>query len=178
MKRRIKVLLRRLADRLRKKITIGANTSISRNSKIRIIDGGSIKIGSNCKIHDYAMLLTYGGNINIGDHCTVNPFSVIYGHGGVQIGNGVRIAAHVVIISASHNYNDRDTFIYLQGTTHLGIKIGDDVWIGTGARILDGITIGKGAVIGAAAVVTKDVPEYVVVAGVPAEIIKRRGNLL
>lgn len=94
----------------------------------------------------------------------------------LKIGKGVRIATHVVIIPSGHNYNNIDKFIYQQGETSLGIKIEDDAWIGAGARVLDGITISKGAVIGVGAVVTKNVPEYAVAAGVPAQIIKYRGN--
>jgi len=160
-----------------RKILVGRGTRISRLSKIKIVDGGKITIGKDSNIHDYAMLLTYGGTITIGDHSTVNPFCILYGHGGLNIGNGVRIAAHTVIIPANHNYEDPDAYIYTQRITKKGIRIMDDVWIGSGAKILDGVTIGKGAVVGAGAVVTKDVSDYMVVAGVPAKIIKCRKKL-
>jgi acetyltransferase-like isoleucine patch superfamily enzyme len=64
----------------------------------------------------------------------------------------------------------------LQGNTAFGVVIEDDVWIGTGARILDGVTIGRGSVIGAGAVVTKGVAPYSVMGGVPAKLIRSRLN--
>jgi len=158
------------------RIDLGFNSSVRPRALLKIVNGGRIRIGNNCTIHDYAMLLTYGGIISIGDRTTVNPFCILYGHGGLKIGNGVRIAAHTTIVPFNHNYGDRDRFIYQQGETALGITINDDVWIGSGVRILDGVTIGKGAVIGAGSVVTRDVPEYAVVAGVPARTIKYRGK--
>lgn len=155
-------------------IKVGKNTKVNRSCKL-ITHGGSIIIGTDCNIHPYTMLLAHGGNIIIGNNCTLNPFSVLYGHGGLVIGNGVRIAAHCVIIPANHNFEDPNQYIYKQGVTAKGIIIKDDVWIGVGARILDGVTVGKGSVIGAGAVVTRDVQAFAVVAGVPARMIGKRG---
>lgn len=135
---------------------------------------GSIKIGSFVQIMPYAVLMCYGGEIVIGDYCSVNPFTIIYGHGGVRIGNGVRIAAHCTIIPANHNFKRKDEYIYKQGMNQVGIIIKDDVWIGTGCRILDGVTIGEGSVVAAGAVVTKSLDNYGVYAGVPAKKIGER----
>lgn len=168
-------LIRKLR-RIYLKAEIGSHTSISGKAILDSSFGGSITIGSNCNIHDYAMILTYGGDIRIGNRSTVNPFSVLYGHGGLNIGMGVRIAAHVVIIPGNHNFDDPDRYIFQQGMTCLGIQIKDDVWIGSGAKILDGIVIGKGAVIASGAVVDRDVPDYAVVGGVPAKVIRYRGD--
>lgn len=121
------------------------------------------------------MLMAYGESIVVGDRVSINPFSILYGHGGLRIGSDVLIAAHVTIIPANHNFIRPDMRIREQGETRLGITIGDDVWIGTGARILDGVTIGNGSVIAAGAVVRSDVPPYCVVAGVPARSIGTRG---
>ncbi|GAB3654474.1 hypothetical protein GCM10028833_28160 [Glycomyces tarimensis] len=66
----------------------------------------------------------------MGDHCTVNPYTAIYGHGGVQIGNQVRIATHVVIVPANHVFSDPDQPIHQQGVTSEGITIEDDVPLG------------------------------------------------
>ncbi|MGH8221521.1 MAG: acyltransferase [Woeseiaceae bacterium] len=136
--------------------------------------GGSISIGAHCEIHEFAMILSYGGNIAIGDHCSLNPFSIVYGHGGVEIGRGVRIAAHTVIIPANHVRGDDAAPSYLRGLSAQGIRIGDDVWIGSGCRILDGVTIGRHAIIGAGSVVVQSVPDGATVAGVPARPVDKR----
>ncbi|MFC6733698.1 DapH/DapD/GlmU-related protein [Haladaptatus sp. DYSN1] len=135
---------------------------------------GTITIGRRCHIHDQTMLLPYGGHITMGDDCTVNPFSILYGHGGLTIGDNVRIAAATVVIPANHNFDDVDVPIHEQGETREGITIEDDVWIGTGARILDGVTIGEGSVIGAGSVVTESIPAGSIAAGVPAKVIRSR----
>jgi acetyltransferase-like isoleucine patch superfamily enzyme len=122
------------------------------------------------------MILTYGGTIEIGDFSTVNPFSILYGQGGLHIGNGVRIAAHTVIIPANHEFADPGRMIHEQGYSCSGRRIEDDVWIVAGARILDGVTIGNGAIIGSGAVVTRDVPSFAIVGGVPARILKYRAR--
>lgn len=84
------------------------------------------------------------------------------------------IAAHTVIIPADHEYGDLETPIMYQEEIRKGIKIEDDVWIGCGVRILDGVVIGKGSVVGAGSVVTRSVPPFSVVVGVPAKVIKCR----
>ncbi|WP_240332076.1 acyltransferase [Sulfurospirillum tamanense] len=137
-------------------------------------DGKYIKIGKNTIVREYAYIRLYGGSVEIGEDCSINPFCVIYGHGGLFIGNNVRIAAHCTIIPANHIYKDPNKPISQQGETRLGIKIHDDVWIGTGVRILDGVEIGEGSVVAAGSVVVKSIPPYSVVAGVPAKIIKKR----
>jgi acetyltransferase-like isoleucine patch superfamily enzyme len=153
-------------------VNIDSSSRVSWRSVIRTCGGGSIAIGKNCEIHPFAMILTYGGNIAIGDNCSANPFAIIYGHGGVKIGNGVRIAAHSVIIPANHNTSGEGTPLYRSGISTKGIAIGDDVWIGCGARILDGVRIDSNAVVGAGSVVTRSVPAHATVAGVPARIIR------
>ena len=135
-----------------------------------------ISIGHNTHILPYAMLLGFGGDIDIGSHCTVHPFCILYGGGGLKIGDSVRIAAHAVITPSNHVFEDPETPIRLQGIRSEGIAIKNDVWIGAGVRILDGVTIGQGSIVGAGAVVTKDVPDYAVVTGVPACVTGWRKN--
>lgn len=118
--------------------------------------------------------MTYGGDIRIGDNCSVNPFSVVYGHGGVRIGNGVRIAAQTVIIPANHTPANDNQPVHRAPITARGIDIEDNVWIGAGARILDGVRIGRNAAVGAGSVVTKSVVANATVAGVPAHVIRQR----
>jgi acetyltransferase-like isoleucine patch superfamily enzyme len=141
---------------------------VSRRAVLRTRGGGSITIGARCEIHDFSMLLTYGGLISIDSDSSVNPFTIIYGHGGTQIGHGVRIAAHSVIIPANHQRGDEDSPGFLKPLTMRGIKIGDHTWIGAGCTILDGVSIGRHAVVGAGSVVVRSVPDASTVVGSPA----------
>lgn len=155
-------------------IKIGANTIIEKNVQLRIINKGKIVIGENCHIYSGAQLQTWGGFIIIKNDVTINPYTVLYGNGGVSIGNGVRIAAHTTIVSANHVFKDPNIYIMNQGMDKKGIIIEDDVWIGSGVRILDGVTIRRGCVIGANAVVTHSTDKLAVYVGVPAQKIKDR----
>jgi acetyltransferase-like isoleucine patch superfamily enzyme len=93
---------------------------------------------------------------------------------GVQIGNDCLIADGAKIWSINHQFDNPQLLISEQGYVHGPVEIGDDVWIAANAIILPGVTIGRGAVVGAGSVVTKDVPPFTVVVGVPAKPIKRR----
>lgn len=136
---------------------------------------GRIKIDDNSIVREGAILQTYGGSIAIGKNSAVNAYCVLQGNGGITIGDSTLIAAHVQIFSANHVFDAIDTRIESQGETKIGVKIGNDVWIGAGSIILDGVSIGDGVVIAAGSVVTTNVPERSVVAGVPARVIKQRG---
>ena len=138
--------------------------------------GGEINVGKNSELLNGVLIMTYGGKISIGESCSINPYTILYGHGGLSIGNNVLIAGHCLIIPANHIISDTSLTINKQGLTKKGIVIEDDVWIGAGCRILDGVHIGKGSVIAAGAVVNKNIPSYSVVGGVPAKIIKFRNK--
>lgn len=161
-----------------KGIFIGANVRIG--SGVRLICSGvdaKIEIGSHTVLMSGAILDTGpNGSIRLGEYNSVNPYCVIYGHGSLSCGDYVRIAAHTVIIPANHVFSGLDRPIARQGLSKKGIRIGGDVWIGAGCRLLDGIVIGDGAVLAAGAVVNRDVPAFAVVGGVPAKILKMRNS--
>ncbi|GAB6062341.1 hypothetical protein JCM30394_10700 [Deferrisoma palaeochoriense] len=156
-------------------IRLGRRTVVERGAVLSNKKGGRIALGPRCVVREGARLETFGGDIRLGAHCSVNPYAVLYGHGGLTIGDGVRIAAHVVIVPANHVFDDPETPIFRQPVRAEGIVIEDDVWVGAGARILDGVRVGRGAVIGAGAVVSKDVAPFTVNVGVPARPVGRRG---
>ena len=112
------------------------------------------------------------GNVVIGDDCRINENVYIQ---AATIGNYVLIAPNVAILASSHQHKDIHTPMLLQGDTAIEpVIIEDDVWLGRNVVIMPGVHIAKGAIVGAGAVVTKDVPAYAVVGGVPAKIIQSR----
>jgi acetyltransferase-like isoleucine patch superfamily enzyme len=157
------------------KIKLGANVVVERDVTLWVDTNESyIAIGDDSYLSSQCILNTFDGWISLGSNCTVNSYAILYGHGGLQIGNDVRIAPQVMIMPMNHIYKDPHVAIRKQGIRAQGIKIEDDVWLGAGAVILDGVTIGRGSVIGAGAIVTKDIPRYSVAVGVPAKVIKKR----
>lgn len=146
----------------------GHNVVISDRSIVR----GNVVIGDNVYIHENVLIRSFSYSILIGTNSKINNNCCILSQ--CKIGSNVSIAPNVVIVGANHRYADKNQLIQLQGSHSLGIIVEDDVWIGANVTILDGVVIGKGSVIAAGAVVTKNVPEYTVVAGVPAKIIKGR----
>ena len=140
--------------------------------------GERIDIGANAEICDGAILASYGGSIAIGPGSFVGPHCVLYGHGGLSIGRNVMVAAHTVIAAFEHGFARVDVPMIAQPISRLGIRIADNVWIGAGCRILDGVSIGEGAVIGAGSVVTKDIAAFAVAFGVPAVQVRDRRDPL
>jgi len=130
----------------------GANLRLSRG--IQIDDPGMVFIGNNCFIGGNTRLYAYGERITIGDN--------------------VIIAPDVFMITRNHIFADPHVPIKVQGYSYAPITIKDDVWIGFRATVLPGVTIGRGSVVAASAVVTKDVEPFSVVGGVPARLIKKR----
>ncbi|WP_315874593.1 acyltransferase [Thermocoleostomius sinensis] len=115
------------------------------------------------------------GYIEIGKLTYIGPSTCIAGPGPVRIGSYCLISSGCGIYGNNHVFDDPTILIREQGFTNKGITIEDDCWLGTGVKVLDGVTIGKGSVIGAGAVVTKDIPAYSVAVGVPARVISKRG---
>lgn len=106
------------------------------------------------------------GNIRIGRNCVIMNHCLMMGAGGITIDDNVLVAANVQLISNNHDLQDR------QILTCKPVHLKRNSWIGAGATILPGITIGENAVVGAASVVTKDVPDNTIVAGNPAKVIR------
>lgn len=138
---------------------LGLGAVLKINGKVNVLSGASIFAGP-------------GSVVEIGDDTFINPRSEIHARQLVSIGSECAISWDVTIMDSDHH-----AIIDEHGNEkprHAPVKIGNKVWIGTGATILKGVTIGDGAVIGAKSVVTKDVPAGAVVAGQPATI-KREG---
>lgn len=105
-------------------------------------------------------------NINIGKNVFINSNFLAMARGGITIEDNVQIAANVQVITNNHDPYEREIL------TCYPVKIKKGAWIGAGASVMPGVTVGKYAIVGASAVVTKDVPDYAVVVGNPAKVIK------
>jgi acetyltransferase-like isoleucine patch superfamily enzyme len=152
---------------------------IARSAKIQIdtddcVLGGSVRISKGVIISDGVIIAPYGGSIEIGASAYIGPYCVLYGHGGLGIGRNTMIGAHTVIIPANHGITQLDVPMGAQPLTMHGIAIGEDVWIGAGCKILDGVRIENGAVIGAGSVITKNIDAYSIAFGVPAKVVRSR----
>ena len=138
-----------------------------------------IEIGENTIVMHGAILHVYNfrklpnATIKIGKNSLIGENTIIRGQGGVKIGDNVYTSPFTQIIAVNHVFDNPEIPFVEQGITAEGIIIEDNVWIGAGAIITDGIKVGKGSVVAAGAVVTKDVPPYTVVGGIPAKIIKQ-----
>ena len=109
----------------------------------------------------------------IGDRCIIGARACITAHQSIEIGDDVWFGKDVFISDASHGYTDPDVPIGLQFGEHRPVSIGSGSWIGHGAMILPGATIGRNVVIAAGSVVRGDIPDHSVAAGIPARVVRR-----
>ncbi|MFJ9009197.1 DapH/DapD/GlmU-related protein [Streptomyces canus] len=127
-----------------------------------------LRLGDDSYIAAHAYVT---GELDTGSHCTLNPFTTV--RGNVVLGHGVRIGAHTSLLGFNHSMAP-DRPVFRQPLTSRGIRVGDDVWIGSHVIVVDGVTIGDHCVIGAGAVVTRDLPAWSVAAGNPARVLRDR----
>lgn len=144
---------------------------------------GGINIGKETFLMHHTMLHVFNfrnlpqAGISIGKNCFIGEYNIIRGQGGVRIGNDVYTGPMVQIVAVNHVYSDPDQPIREQGITAQGIVIEDDVWLGANVTVVDGVTIGRGSIIGAGAVVTSDIPPYSIAVGTPAKPIRDRRQM-
>lgn len=115
-----------------------------------------------------------GAGLQMGNRSSLGAYSYVGCSGSIRIGNDVLIGPRLTMIAENHNFADTSLPMSRQGVNNRGIVIGSDVWIGACVTILDGVVIGDHAIIAAGAVVTRDVPSYAIVAGVPARLLRSR----
>ncbi len=125
-------------------------------------------LGHGCKIRSHEGVVSIGAKTVMGQECTISA----YQH--VSIGRECVIADRVMLIDFDHGVSEVDRPIRLQGIYKRDVNVGHNVWIGYGACILRGVTVGDNAIIGTNSVVTKDVPANAVVGGVPARVLRMR----
>jgi acetyltransferase-like isoleucine patch superfamily enzyme len=138
------------------------------------IEYGAISIADKCDISRGAVIKSYGGKVTLNQNVFLGEYVIIYGHGGVEIGSNTLIAMHTCIVSSNHTIPGTQELIRSKPDILMPVHIGKDVWIGAGCKILGGVTIGDGCVVGAGSIVNKDLPPYSISAGSPARVIKYR----
>jgi acetyltransferase-like isoleucine patch superfamily enzyme len=138
-------------------VVLGPRVHVYRGTIIEVGHGGSVIVGEashiqgNCNLKGFVSDLRIGSEVQVAPQCTFSPYE--------------------------HNFDDVSQPVWAQGLRSKGpIIIEDDAWLGVGVRVLEGVTIGRGAIIGAASVVIHDVPPYAIVVGVPARVIGTRGG--
>jgi len=131
-------------------------------------------LGRRSVVESFCCINNAMGDVIIGDYSRIGIHNTIIGP--VTIGNHVHLAQGITVTALNHRFQDSEQRIDQQGVETWPIYISDDVWIGSNAVILPGVHIGSHSVIAAGAVVTKDVADYTLVAGVPAREIKKLKN--
>lgn len=169
-------------------VTVGEKSKFYEQAEVFNFQGnnGKIKIGENTHIRGELLIFANGGEICIGDNCFIGKGTRIWSAENIKIGNSVLISHNCNIIDTnSHeiNHNERhDSFMKILNEGHPTEKnniktskiiIEDFVWISYNVSILKGVKIGKGAILAANSLITKDVPEFTLVAGNPAKQIKK-----
>jgi acetyltransferase-like isoleucine patch superfamily enzyme len=141
-----------------------------------VILGDNVTIAKFSTIQCTGVIRSLGIGLKIGNNSAIGAYSFIGAQGGIKIGNDVIMGPRVNFHSENHKYDNLNTPIRLQGETRKGIVVEDNCWIGAGSIFLDGVHVGTGSIIAAGSVVTKDVPSYSIVAGSPAQVIKKRNG--
>jgi acetyltransferase-like isoleucine patch superfamily enzyme len=150
-------------------VKIGAECFVATTASITGSPGGALQMGRGGFVAAGAYITD---EVVLGDNCTVNPYATI--RGKFRCGDGVRIGAYACIVGFNHGFERIDIPICEQPHTSRGIVLGDDIWVGAQVTIVDGVTVGSHAILAGGAVVTRDVPDYAIVGGNPAKVIRMR----
>ena len=157
--------------RLGKHVLVGDRVIIYRAE-----DGGPVQLGDHVAVlRDTAIETGFGGSISIGSTTWIHPRGQINAYlGSIYVGSDVSIAPNCAIYSYDHSTAPHRPILEQPLDTKGDIVIDDHAWLGVGVIVLSGVRIGKGAVIGAGSVVTKDIPDYAIAVGNPARVVKMR----
>ena len=157
-----------------KNLILEDNVSINALSFNGIILGDHVSIARDSILFCTGVIAQKGTGIIIGNRTGISARAYLAGQGGITIGDDVIMGPNVQIFSENHAFADINKNIKDQGVVKQAVKIGNNCWIGGGATILAGVTLGDGCVVAAGSVVNKSFPEKSIIAGVPAKMIRTR----
>jgi acetyltransferase-like isoleucine patch superfamily enzyme len=186
-----KALYPLLLGRVGRGVVFGHGIVLRHPRKIRIGDGvvvddlvvldakGSsnqgITLGDGVFLGRGTILSCKNGDIVLGERVNIGFHSEIFSGSRVEVGRDGLFAAYTYLVGGGHEFERADVPVLQQPRLSRGISLGDNVWLGAGAKVLDGVRLGRDVVVGAGAVVTDDLPDGSVAVGVPARIVRRRG---
>jgi len=136
-----------------------------------------IRVGNGVFLGRGTILSCKDGDIVLGDHVNIGFQSEIFSGSSVRVGRHGLFAAYTYLVGGGHDFDRVGVPVLDQGRTSRGIVLGENVWLGTGTKVLDGVTIGRDVVVGANAVVTEDLPDGAVAVGIPARVLRRKGEV-
>lgn len=136
----------------------------------RLLRAFGARIGSNVHIHP-TVRITMPWNLDIGDHAAVGDRAILYALGRITIGHRASVSQHAHLCAGSHDWRRID-----RPLTKEPIVIGDDAWICADAFVGPGVSVGAESIVGARAVIVRNVPPRVIVAGNPARVVRRLGG--
>jgi acetyltransferase-like isoleucine patch superfamily enzyme len=173
-------------------VAFGQNVVLRHPHKIRLGDGvivddlvvldakgtsnRGIDVGHGVFLGRGTILSCKDGDIVIGDHGNFGFHCEVFSGSSVTVGKHGLFAAQAYLVGGGHEFEEKGRAVIDQPRTSRGIVLGDNVWLGTGAKVLDGVRIGRDVVVGANAVVNADLPDGAVAAGVPARVLRSRGD--
>ena len=162
-------------------ISCGQNVKFEDHAEVQGLSTGGVHFGDGVTVGRGASIRPssyYGGELGegmtVGARSAIGAYNWIGASGKVTIGCDVMFGPRVIIIPENHNFESTDLTIREQGVTRAPVVIEDDCWIGCNVTILSGVTIGKGSIVAAGAVVNKSLPPGSIAGGVPARVIRNR----
>lgn len=163
------------------KINIGENCFIDDNAVLDAKGEANqgIRIGNNVYIGRNTILSCKEGSIYLDDFCNLSANCSLLSETEIRLGKYCFLAGYCYLVAGgNHSFERPDVPIMFQPSVSKGgIRIEEDVWLGAGAIVLDGVSIGKGSVVGAGSVVTNSLPEYTISYGIPARVMRNRKNI-
>ena len=158
------------------KIDIGDDVVIDDNCLLdaKGSDNAGIRIESGVFMGRNSILSCKNGDIVLGERANIGFNCEVFSASNVTLGPDTLIAAYSYLIGGGHDFGDVDKAVLEQGRCSYGIKTGEGAWLGAGVKVLDGVAIGNHAIIGAGAVVTRDIPDYAIAAGITAKVTRDR----